>query len=95
MAEERLHPVTAAREACNLTQAQLAEAVGLSPRTIWAAEHNEPIRADSRRRLCRYFKKSAQELQLVSAERAARERKRKGARKTSSYTSCVSKRKHK
>ncbi|MGH2497495.1 MAG: hypothetical protein ACRDIV_22575 [Ktedonobacteraceae bacterium] len=73
---EELHPLTAAREARNLSQAQLAEEVRLGPRTIWAAEHQRPISAHSRRQLCRYFKKTAQELGLVSAESAARDRKR-------------------
>jgi transcriptional regulator with XRE-family HTH domain len=73
---EELHPLTVAREARNLSQAQLAEEVKLGPRTIWAAEHQRPISAHSRRQLCRYFKKTAQELGLVSAESAARARKR-------------------
>lgn len=76
MMNEELHPLTAAREARNLSQAQLAEEVKLGPRTIWAAEHQRPISAHSRRQLCRYFKKTAQELGLVSAESAARNRKR-------------------
>lgn len=72
---QELHPLTAAREARNLSQAQLAEEVKLGPRTIWAAEHQRPISAHSRRQLCRYFKKTAQELGLVSAESMARARK--------------------
>jgi transcriptional regulator with XRE-family HTH domain len=76
MTNEELHPLTVAREARNLSQAQLAEEVKLGPRTIWAAEHQRPISAHSRRQLCRYFKKTAQELGLVSAESAARGRKR-------------------
>ncbi len=76
MMNEELHPLTAAREARNLSQAQLAEMVKLGPRTIWAAEHQRPISAHSRRQLCRYFKKTAPELGLVSAESAARDRKR-------------------
>lgn len=73
--QEELHPLMAAREARNLTQAQLAEAVGLGPRTIWAAEHNIPISANSRRLLCRYFKQSVQELGLVKSESKTRQRK--------------------
>src|SRR5713226_3625759 len=76
MMNEELHPLTAAREARNLSQAQLAEEAKLGPRTIWAAEHQRPISAHSRRQLCRYFKKTAQELGLASAESAARARKR-------------------
>lgn len=74
--QEELHPLTVAREARNLTQAQLAEAVRLGPRTIWAAEHNIAISANSRRLLCRYFKQSAQELGLVKTESKTRQLKR-------------------
>ena len=76
MTEEVIHPLVALREERNLTQIQLAEAIRLGSRTIWAAEHNKPISADSRRRLCRFFKKSARELGLIAAESKARERKR-------------------
>ncbi len=75
--QEELHPLTAAREARNLTQAQLADEVRLGPRTIWAAKHNIPISANSRRSLCRYFKQSAQKLGLVQAESKARQSKQK------------------
>ena len=75
MMNQEVHPLTAAREARNLSQAQLAEEVRLGSRTIWAAEHQRPINAHSRRQLCRYFKKTAPELGLISAESVARKRK--------------------
>ena len=71
---QTIHPLTKAREDRNLTQVQLAEAVKLSGKTIWSAEHNKPISAHSRRCLCRYFKKSSEELGLVSEEATMRER---------------------
>src|SRR5579863_656158 len=73
---QTIHPLTKAREDRNLTQIQLAEAVKLSGKTIWSAEHNKPISAHSRRCLCRYFKKSSEELGLVSEEAKIRERQR-------------------
>lgn len=71
---QTIHPLTKAREDRNLTQIQLAEAVKLSGKTIWSAEHNKPISAHSRRCLCRYFKKSSEELGLVSEEANIRDR---------------------
>lgn len=66
MTEEAIHPLRAAREARNCSQKDLAEAVGLGARTIWAAEHGKPVSAHSRRCLSRYFKQSAQQLGLVT-----------------------------
>lgn len=59
------HPLREAREAKNLTLQALAHATGLSEKTIWSAEHNKPVGLYTRNKLCRYFKKTAQELGLV------------------------------
>src|SRR5712692_3331408 len=83
MSTEQPHPLTLAREERNLTQDDLAQAVGVSSRTIWAAEHGKPVGAYTRRRLCKYFKKTAQELGLVSEESQVRTKKKKKKRSMS------------
>ncbi|MGB8343549.1 MAG: hypothetical protein WCD86_01630 [Ktedonobacteraceae bacterium] len=74
MSQQPIHPLTRAREKHNLTQKELAASTKLSAKTIWGAEHNQPISAYSRRQLCKYFKQSAAELGLVSEESAARQK---------------------
>lgn len=59
------HPLKAARTRYNLTQQQLASEVGISTRTVSTAEGGGGIGLDARRRLCKYFKKSAEELGLA------------------------------
>ncbi len=68
MTEKYIHPLRLAREKHNLTQERLAEKTGVSVKTIWNAEHDKPISAESRRILCRFLKMNAQELGLISAE---------------------------
>lgn len=60
------HPLRTARSLRNLTIKQLADAAKVGISTVWRAEHNYPINAESRRRLCLYFNMTSQELGLVS-----------------------------
>lgn len=62
MSDANLHPLRVARFARNLTIEQLAEEAKVGASTIWRAEHNYPINAESRRRLCVYLGMSSQEL---------------------------------
>ncbi|GLV60911.1 hypothetical protein KDH_77300 [Dictyobacter sp. S3.2.2.5] len=52
----------------NLTIKQLADEARIGSSTVWRAEHNYSINAESRRRLCQYFGMSAKELGLVEDE---------------------------
>src|SRR5947209_8622876 len=65
MQRSTTHPLREAREAKNLTLQALAHATGLSEKTIWSAEHNKPVGLYTRNKLCKYFKRTAQELGLV------------------------------
>jgi transcriptional regulator with XRE-family HTH domain len=65
MQRSSIHPLRQAREAKNLTLQALADAVGLSEKTIWSAEHNQPVGLYTRKKLCKYFRKTAQELGIV------------------------------
>ncbi|GCE31778.1 hypothetical protein KDA_72620 [Dictyobacter alpinus] len=62
------HLLRIARCLRNLTIKQLAEEARVGSSTIWRAEHSYPINAESRRRLCLYFGKNAQELGLIRDE---------------------------
>lgn len=59
------HPLCIAREQRNLSQQGLADAAGLSKRTIQRAERGLGVNAASRQILCDFFGKSAQELGLA------------------------------
>jgi transcriptional regulator with XRE-family HTH domain len=76
MSEKSIHPLAAARKEQNLTQKQLAELAKVGAITIWRAEQNKPINAESRRRLCAYFGRTSQELGLLSAQHKQEESKR-------------------
>lgn len=70
---QKIHPLRAKREAHNLTREQLAQemiarGIGLGPATIKRAERGESIGPDSRRRLCKFFGCSSEELGFVSFE---------------------------
>ena len=58
------HPLRVERCRHNLTQEQLADRVKVSMTTIWRAENDYPISAESRQRLCDYFRLTSQELGL-------------------------------
>jgi len=60
-----MHPLRIARRQRNLTIEQLADEAHVGASTVWRAEHNHPINAESRQRLCTYFARTAQELGLV------------------------------
>jgi transcriptional regulator with XRE-family HTH domain len=64
-----IHPLAQAREDKNLSQKALADATGLSEKTIWSAENGKPVGPYTRKKLCKYFKKTAQELGLVVKKR--------------------------
>ncbi len=68
MSEKSIHPLAATRKEQNLTQKQLAELAKVGAITIWRAEQNIAINAASRRRLCKYFGKTSQDLGLLSAQ---------------------------
>ncbi|HLI09359.1 MAG TPA: hypothetical protein VKV40_22545 [Ktedonobacteraceae bacterium] len=70
MSDTHQHPLKLARLCRNLTQQGLAAQTQLALVTIKRAEAGEPLSADSRERLCRYFGKTAQELGLVGEEQA-------------------------
>jgi transcriptional regulator with XRE-family HTH domain len=54
------------RERLNLSIQDVADAVGLSFRTVLRAEQGVPLNPESRRRLCLFYGKTSQELGLVS-----------------------------
>jgi tetratricopeptide (TPR) repeat protein/transcriptional regulator with XRE-family HTH domain len=60
------HPLRTARCKHNLTIERLAEEARVGASTVWRAEHNYPINAESRRRLCTYFHATPQALGLLS-----------------------------
>jgi transcriptional regulator with XRE-family HTH domain/tetratricopeptide (TPR) repeat protein len=62
------HPLRSARTRYNLTIEQLAREASVSAATIWRAEHNHSINAESRRRLCAYFDMTALDLGLIDGE---------------------------
>ena len=66
MERNEVHPLRVMREQYNFTLEQLAGATKLSVKTLWKAEHGEPIGAESRRLICKYFRKTSQELGLVT-----------------------------
>ena len=59
------HPLRTARCQHNLTIEGLAEKARVGASTVWRAEHNYPINAESRRRLCAYFNMTPQALGLL------------------------------
>lgn len=65
MRKAATHPLRTARTRYNLTIEQLAQETSMSTATIWRAEHNYSINAESRRRLCTYFGMTSQELGLA------------------------------
>ena len=66
MKKANTHPLRIVRCQNNLTTVKLAEEARVGASTIWRAEHNYAINAESRRRLCEYFGKTSQELGLLS-----------------------------
>ncbi len=59
------HPLRIIRESLNLSLDGLAEATGVSARTILRAEQGHVLYPGSRRLLCQFFNKSAEELGLL------------------------------
>jgi transcriptional regulator with XRE-family HTH domain len=59
------------REHLNLSIQEVADATGLSFRTILRAEQGAPLKPESRRRLCRFYGKTSEELSLVPRSRNA------------------------
>ena len=57
------------REHLNLSIQEVADAVGLSFRTVLRAEQGAPLNPESRRRLCQFFNKTSEELGLVPRRR--------------------------
>ena len=53
------------REHLNLSMQEVAEATGLSFRTILRAEQGAPLNPESRRRICQFYDKTPEELGLV------------------------------
>jgi len=60
-----MHPLRTARCQHNLTIEELAKEARVGASTVWRAEHNYPINAESRRRLCSYFRATPQALGLL------------------------------
>ncbi|GCF08394.1 helix-turn-helix domain-containing protein [Dictyobacter arantiisoli] len=65
------HLLRSARRQHNLTIKQLADVAGIGASTVWRAEHDYPINAESRRRLCAYFSKTTCELGLIQEDQPA------------------------
>lgn len=65
MNEDPPQPLRTLRQQRNLTQLELATAIGVSEQTIMRAEQGIAISAHSRRLLCGYFQMSAQQLGLL------------------------------
>ena len=57
------------REHLNLSIKKVADATGLSFRTVLRAEQGAPLNPESRQRLCQFYGKTTQELGLVPRRR--------------------------
>ena len=57
------------REHLNLSIQEVADATGLSFRTILRAEQGASLNPESRRRLCQYYGKTSEELGMVPRSR--------------------------
>ena len=57
------------REHLNLSIQEVADATGLSFRTILRAEQGASLNPESRRRLCQFYGKTSEELGLVPRSR--------------------------
>ena len=57
------------RERLNLSIEEVADATGLSFRTVLRAEQGAPLNRESRRRLCQFYGKTPEELGLVPRRR--------------------------
>jgi transcriptional regulator with XRE-family HTH domain len=57
------------REQLNLSIQDVADAAGVSFRTVLRAEQRTPLNPDSRRRLCTFYGKTSEELGLVPRRR--------------------------
>jgi transcriptional regulator with XRE-family HTH domain len=68
------HPLRVMRESLNLSIDGLAEATGVSARTILRAEQSHVLQPGSRRLLCQFFKKSAEELGLLPQQQRLAQR---------------------
>jgi transcriptional regulator with XRE-family HTH domain len=53
------------REQLNLSMQEVADAAGISFRTVLRAEQGAPLNPESRRRLCTFYGKTSEELGLV------------------------------
>lgn len=61
------------REQLDLSIQDVADAAGISFRTVLRAEQGMPLNPESRRQLCRFFGKSSEELGLVPRRRGTKE----------------------
>lgn len=68
------HPLRSVRESLNLSIDGLAEATGVSARTILRAEQGHVLQPGSRRLLCQFFSKSAEELGLLPQQQRQAQR---------------------
>jgi transcriptional regulator with XRE-family HTH domain len=66
MKKGEMHPLRIVRLQHNLTIIDLAEEAKVGASTIWRAEHDYSINAESRRRLCSYFNMPPEELGLLN-----------------------------
>jgi transcriptional regulator with XRE-family HTH domain len=57
------------REQLNLSIQDVADAAGLSFRTVLRAEQGAPLNPESRRRICHFYGKTSEELGLVPRRR--------------------------
>ena len=57
------------REHLNFSIQEVAEATGLSFRTVLRAEQGAPLNPESRRRLCQFYDKTPEELGLIPRRR--------------------------
>lgn len=69
MKKGEMHPLRIVRLQHNLTIVDLAEEAKVGASTIWRAEHDYSINAESRRRLCSYFNMSPEDLGLLNHKR--------------------------
>lgn len=88
MGAQRPHPLRLARSRKNLTIEHLAELAKVGASTIWRAEHDYPINAESRHRLCTALGMTSEELGLVvdSREKGAEPLKSSAGSSVESYT---------
>lgn len=59
------------RECLNLSMQEVADGAKVSLRTVLRAEKGDPLNPESRKRLCKFYGKTSEELGLIPQRRRA------------------------